>query len=350
MKFTNAATNAAISTGRLEPRVTTNPRHKSPLPLYPEPTTKVENPEKVKLKLRKDPTKAASGTYEKEYILFDGITTEEYCNFRATLDHYIENAGINTIPAKVAAVSQLTTKNARDNWNTAIQLFTDDHDGNAPTNEDEYDQVMTLFSFNYASDNSRQEQKRFMNRVLSKPKDLSVQTFWMRLNSMNRMLPYLPGTGGKFPKDQLRDMLVHAMPQWQRDIMTQSNFKWDDPTKQDTQIIQYLEKLRLIESVRENSKMASKKTAPRKQPPHKRNDANNQTKFKTNGGGNGITCHYCHKYGHKEADCRKKKRDEANAKSKAEQHTMEVEDHIEELHSIDDLIDSLPNEEDQTED
>merc|ERR1712137_460048 len=130
-----------------------------------------------------------------EYILFDGMTTEEYCQFRAIAAHYFLNAGIDTVSAKIAAISQLTTGNALENWNTAIQLFKDDNENQDPTTDDELQAVMEAFAINYASDSARQEQKRFMNRTMSKPKDMSVQVYWMRLNAMNRMLPYLPGTG-----------------------------------------------------------------------------------------------------------------------------------------------------------
>ena len=109
------------STAGLEPRETTNPRHKAPIPLYPEPTTAVELPEKVKLKLRKDPTKDNSEKYEKEYILFDGTTTEQYCNLRVQLDHYILHAGVTAISAKLAAMSQLITGNAFENCCPALQ-------------------------------------------------------------------------------------------------------------------------------------------------------------------------------------------------------------------------------------
>jgi len=341
MKTTNAALNAAISkaTNKLEPRETTNPRHRAPIPLYPEPTESKETSEKIKLKLRKDPTKGNSATYEKEYILFDGMTTEEYCQFRAIAAHYFLNAGIDTVSAKIAAISQLTTGNALENWNTAIQLFKDDNGNQDPTTDDELQAVMEAFAINYASDSARQEQKRFMNRTMSKPKDMSVQVYWMRLNAMNRMLPYLPGTGPKFPKDQLRDMLVHAMPQWQRDLMTTSNFKWDDPAKKDSAIIQYLEKLRLIESVRENSK---KKPGNNKKPPHKSNENANNSKHKFGGGGK--QCNFCKKFGHIEAECRKKKAIEAKKKQE-EQNEMETE----ELHSIEALIETLPCEDDQEE-
>ena len=200
---------------------------------------------------------------------------------------------------------------------------------------------MEAFAVNYCSDNARQEQKRFMNRVLSKPREMSVQTFWMRLNAMNRMIPYLSGVGDKFPKDQLRDILVHAVPQWQRDVMTTSNYKWDDPNMKDTQVIQYLEKLRLIETVRENAK-DSRKAA--KKPPHKKHDNKNESKLKKPGNNGTKQCHYCHKFGHIKADCHKRKGDKA--KKKDEQHSMEVD---EEMHSIESLIAALPNETDSKE-
>jgi hypothetical protein len=66
--------------------MTDNPRWQAPIPFYPEPDTGETEMEKVKVKLRRNPTVASSPTYEKSYTPWTGHTVEGYCKFRAMLD------------------------------------------------------------------------------------------------------------------------------------------------------------------------------------------------------------------------------------------------------------------------
>jgi hypothetical protein len=59
--------------------VTDNPRWQAAIPLYPEPDTDETELEKVKVKLRRNPTVASSPTYEKSYTPWTGHTVEGYC-------------------------------------------------------------------------------------------------------------------------------------------------------------------------------------------------------------------------------------------------------------------------------
>ena len=52
-------------TNVLSPRVTTEPRYRAPIPLYPEPRAEREVLEHIKLKLRRNPGIAGSPQYKK---------------------------------------------------------------------------------------------------------------------------------------------------------------------------------------------------------------------------------------------------------------------------------------------
>jgi hypothetical protein len=52
-----------------EPRITENPKFQAPIPLYPEPDMIDGEADKVKVKLRRNPSQSTSAVYEKIYTM-----------------------------------------------------------------------------------------------------------------------------------------------------------------------------------------------------------------------------------------------------------------------------------------
>ena len=68
-------------------KVNKNPRHRAPIPLFPEVPKEDETKDsEIKLKLRRNPMVHNSPQYEKTYALFDGNTPEQYCHFQEVWD------------------------------------------------------------------------------------------------------------------------------------------------------------------------------------------------------------------------------------------------------------------------
>jgi hypothetical protein len=103
-----------------EPRITENPKFQAPIPLYPEPDTVDGEADKVKVKLRRNPSQSTSAVYEKIYTPWTGHTTEGYCYFRAMLDEYTKQAPLNNVVERVGAVSLLLSGTLLSNWQNVV--------------------------------------------------------------------------------------------------------------------------------------------------------------------------------------------------------------------------------------
>jgi hypothetical protein len=110
-----------------EVQVTDNPRWQAPIPHYPETNTGETKIEKVKVKLRRNPTVASSPTYEKSYTPWTGHTVEGYWKFRAMLDEYIKQAPLNNVTERVNAVLLLLCETPLSDWQNVLSQLPEDH-------------------------------------------------------------------------------------------------------------------------------------------------------------------------------------------------------------------------------
>ena len=109
--------------GDFEARVTDNPKHKAPIPLFPEPDSTEGVLAPVKVKLRRNPEQPKSELYEKFYTPWMGHTVEGFCKFRAMLDEYTSNAPLTNVNERVSAVSILLSGTPLANWQMSFRLY-----------------------------------------------------------------------------------------------------------------------------------------------------------------------------------------------------------------------------------
>jgi hypothetical protein len=57
-----------------------------------------------------------------------------------------------------------------------------------------------------------------------------------RIEELNRFLPFLPGNRLKFESDDIREMLYKALLPYEQNIVSTSNYKWEDTRKSDIQV------------------------------------------------------------------------------------------------------------------
>lgn len=130
----------------------------------------------------------------------------------------------------------------RTNWQNVIA---DTHNDNQWTQES-LDKALHAFSIKYCGSNARQEQKRFMKRRLGLPSNYLTATLLNRIEQLNRFLPFLPGNGLKFESDNIRKMLYEALPPYAQNIMSTSDYKWEDAKKSDSEVSSYFDHLLVI--------------------------------------------------------------------------------------------------------
>ena len=184
----------------------------APIPLYPEKDNDNMSTE-IKVKARRNPACATSGTYEKVYTTYSGSTVEGYCQFRTDLDDYIEQTAINTALGKFNAVGYLLTDMLRSNWDT-IQF-----DYAAPLTDENFQEALNKLVLTFCDARSRRLQKRFMTRSLGRPHDMTVSSFSSRIDMMRCYIPYLPGTSDELTEEEMRYLSIDAQPKWMCDVM-----------------------------------------------------------------------------------------------------------------------------------
>jgi hypothetical protein len=159
-------------TGEFEVRSTENPKHKAPIPLFPEPDSADTNAAQVKVKLRRDPLHAKSELYEKFYTPWTGHTVKGYCKFRVMLDEYVKNAPLTKPNERVTGMTILLNGIPLATWQNVISDIPLQNEWNQET----FDKALHAFSLKYCSPNARQEQKRFMKRRLGLPSNYLTAT------------------------------------------------------------------------------------------------------------------------------------------------------------------------------
>jgi hypothetical protein len=273
-----------------------NPRFQAPIPLYEE-ADPTNTPTEIKVKVKRNPNDPKSGTYEKTYQTYSGATIKGYCKFRDNLKDYISQTATTDPIAKFNAVDHLLDGTLKTNW----ILIRQDYNTVDPT-EKNYVEALEKFSLMFCDIRARRQQKRFMRR-LGRPHQMTITTFSSRLDTMNRYINYLPGTGEPLGEEEMRIALIEAQPDWMKTVMEEANYEWDDLEKHSKQeVLQYLGRLLLIQESIKDAKIKSK---------NKFKNNGNKGKSPEKKGTNAVKhCNYCNKNYHTEEQCRKKKRDE----------------------------------------
>ncbi|CAJ1945691.1 unnamed protein product, partial [Cylindrotheca closterium] len=296
-----------------------NPKHDAPIPLYKEVSKWDHEAEaKIKQKIRRNP-QSATPTYEKEFTPWDGDTVEDYCQFRFTWNELEVGQALNA-PGKHHTILSILSGQAKENWQTAISQLPADQQ----TTQQGFDTAMESFALCYCPSDARQKQRRFINKSLRLPKNMSIRVFWNRLLFMFRCYPHLPGTGTTPTPEHRRELLIQCLPTSVENDMTRGDYRWDDPNKTDIDLINYLTRLQTI-GFSETRSIPTKTTVTKKKTEHR-----NFKKDRKNGPNKKKICDYCTKkkgftfYGHTEDQCNNKKKDLAN--NKEEKHNIEPMD------------------------
>jgi hypothetical protein len=134
--------------------------------LYPEPVTVDGEPDKVKAKLRRNPSQLTSVVYEENIYPMDwSYDHVGYSHFRAMLDKYKKQTLLNNIIECVGTVSLLFSGTTLLNWQNVMDKLPVGHIWTKET----FDHALTAFVLKYCSNTARQEQKWFMQSHIGLP-------------------------------------------------------------------------------------------------------------------------------------------------------------------------------------
>jgi hypothetical protein len=114
------------------------------------------------------------------------------------------------------------------------------------TTVQEVQQIYDTFALTFMDGTAWRKQKCYMaSGSIQKPKPWSLQQVATRLTTLNRYLPYLPGTAQSFTEDKMKDMLVDMHSPAYHHLMARANYNVDVHSY--LEIMQYLQNLGLFE-------------------------------------------------------------------------------------------------------
>jgi hypothetical protein len=180
-----------------------NTRYQAPIPLFTEEDS-ANHPTEIKVKVKRNPIDPKSGNYEKVYHTYSGSTTEGYCKFCDALADYIFETASTEPIAKFNAADHLLEGTLKTTWTQIRQ----EYDAVNPT-EENFVEALEKLALTFCDSRARRQQKRFM-RHLGRPRAMTISAFNNRLETMNRYIKYLPGTGDPLGEEEMRIALIEG--------------------------------------------------------------------------------------------------------------------------------------------
>jgi len=236
---------------KVVPRKTSNTNAKTgflppPIPLErPEPK-ELEKGEYLTLKLRSVPDNDNSPEYELTVPYFRSGTTEEWFKFVSALRKVIDGQNLTQGPARYAMARRLLVGDALAQFNNVAGDL-----GNETVAH--FDDCIRSCTTYVLPKHALQTQKRFMRRILRKPKDMKVREYFARYHEMNDYLPqFAPfGVNQKLSEDELKEHAEFSIPVAWHKQMILHGFNPVDHTLID--FIEFCERLEFAEDISEST-------------------------------------------------------------------------------------------------
>ena len=246
--------------------------------------------EYVVLKCRMNPSDSTSQTYDLPVPYFKTGTPEEYLKWRSNVDKGMKGYGATTGPSKYSFTRRLLEGDA-------LAVFDLKRSEYASETNENYQETMEHLGSHVFPTKALQKQKRYMRRVLRKPRDLTTRDYVARVCEINNLLASFPGAdeNSKLPEDELLDILEFGMPNsWQR-AMTLQDF---DPVEHTvSEFVSFCERLEATDT----EDVIPKK----KEDKNSSNSSSKKRKPNTQNGGSGLDCIlHGDNCGHTTHDCR----------------------------------------------
>ena len=223
-----------VSTGNLRrPKFTIVP----PIPFHRPDPPKPDKSDQLTFKLRSNPGNADSATYELTVAYFRTGTPEEWLLVRKAILEICTGQNLTTGPQRFILARRVLKGDALAAFNDQAS-----EEGNE-----------TLATFNtclrHVTDHvfparALQTQKRYMRRMMYKPRDVTIRKYAARLAEINAYLIDFPphGDDQQLPVEELLEILEFAVPaEWQKQMIRHGINPADQTIAQFVQFCERLE-------------------------------------------------------------------------------------------------------------
>ena len=208
----------------------------------PEPK-KLSTGQYLTLKCQNTPGDAESTTYNLNIPYFGSGTAEEWLQFVDNLNKGITGQNITDGPGRYGLAEKLLIGEML----TAFRSQTTARGNQTVAN---FKLVLKdLASYVFKSTDYR-DQKIYMRRYMTKPRDLAIRPYVARVRELNNFLKQFPtGNVNTAPtslgEDEIKDLLYHGIPKSWQHSMVKQGFSYQDETVQ--KFISFCERLEAVE-------------------------------------------------------------------------------------------------------
>ena len=194
------------------------------------------------MKLRSNPADEKSGLYDLVVPYFHNGTAEEWFGFTKNLANVFIGQNLTTGPTQYAMARQLLQGNCLTQFDSKADKL-----GNKSVPN--FKLVMRAVTESVMPLRAVQTQKRYMRRLLRKPKKMKIRAYYARYLELNKYLPQFPPFSDtqKISDDEIKEHAEFAIPNaWQRQ-MTLHGFEMIDHTM--SEFIDFCERLEVTEDI-----------------------------------------------------------------------------------------------------
>ncbi|MEL7196315.1 MAG: hypothetical protein AAFO96_28030, partial [Bacteroidota bacterium] len=268
-----------------------------PIPFErPEPK-KFSKDQMLTMKLRSNPTDDQSMTYELSIPYFGGGTVEECLKFVRDVKRVIQGQNVTTGPERYVIVRRLLKGDALAAFNQAASQRGNETVAN-------FNLCLKALVKHLLPRRAVQVQKRYMRRILRKPKGTSTREFVARVIELNEYIVEMDDSATKLEDDEIMDLLEFGLPaRWQKTMVIQ---QFDPMAHSPTELVEFCERLEFAEP-----EMDEKETKSRSESKITHNGGKSQPRktFHRSGGSqnknkNEKWCHFHQTNGHDLSECK----------------------------------------------
>ena len=231
-----------------------------PIPLERPEAKELEKDDYVSLKLKTVPRSSTSAEYSLNVPYFRSGTPEEWLKFMTNMERVFIGQNLSTGAHKFSMARRLLVGESLSHFEKKAESFVtvqgegENQVETCNETQENFDKCIQAVTMTVFPKKSLMTQKRYMRRIMRKPKDMKTRDYCARYSEINKYLESFPPFKGKnqvIPNDEILEHLEFAIPNsWQKQMVLQG-FNTLERTMED--FIEFCERLEFSESIYDSS-------------------------------------------------------------------------------------------------
>ena len=214
-----------------------------PIPLEKPEVKELEKDQYLALKLKSIPNRANSAEYTLNVPYFQSGTPEEWLKFLQNLERVFVGQNLTTGPNKFSMARRLLAGDSLSHFDRKAETLVNG-DNNVVESEANFKLAIRAVTETILNRKALLTQKRYMRRILRKPKGMTIRMYCARFSELNKYLESFPpyNENQKLPDDELLEHFEFAIPNaWQKQMVLQGFNTLEHTTEEFVEFCEQLE-------------------------------------------------------------------------------------------------------------